>query len=112
MGFPFLSTPSSKTTPSADHQRYNVRHYSRQVTPFGDAANTDFVPLFLFPPPDIQVNYDVTTRVALYARVSTSDQNCELQLRDLRDYVSRRVWIIAGEFIDHGVSGAKDSRPS
>jgi DNA invertase Pin-like site-specific DNA recombinase len=52
-----------------------------------------------------------TSRCALYARVSTVDQNCELQLRELRDYCHRREWAIAGEFIDHGVSGAKDSRP-
>ena len=26
-------------------------------------------------------------RTAIYARVSTTDQNCELQLRELREYV-------------------------
>jgi hypothetical protein len=52
-----------------------------------------------------------TSRSALYCRVSTSEQNTEIQLRELRDYLSRRGWTITGEFIDHGVSGAKDSRP-
>src|SRR5258706_8086539 len=49
-------------------------------------------------------------RVAIYARVSTTDQSCEAQLRDLRDYVVARGWK-ATEYIDQGVSGAKDRRP-
>ena len=52
-------------------------------------------------------------RVALYARVSTSDkgQDPEMQLRELREYCQRRGWDISSEYIDAGVSGAKDSRP-
>ncbi len=50
-------------------------------------------------------------RVVLYARVSTSDQSCESQLRELRDYVARRGWSVAAEYIDTGWSGAKASRP-
>lgn len=50
-------------------------------------------------------------RVALYARVSTSDQNCEMQLGELREYCARRGWAIAGEYVDTGISGAKASRP-
>jgi DNA invertase Pin-like site-specific DNA recombinase len=34
-----------------------------------------------------------------------------MQLRELRDYGARRGWQIAGEYIDAGISGAKDSRP-
>ncbi len=34
-----------------------------------------------------------------------------MQLRELREYCQRRAWEIAGEYIDVGVSGAKDSRP-
>jgi DNA invertase Pin-like site-specific DNA recombinase len=49
-------------------------------------------------------------RVALYARVSTLDQSCEAQLRDLREYVAARGWQVT-EYIDQGVSGAKDRRP-
>src|SRR5215467_3417679 len=51
--------------------------------------------------------------VAIYARVSTSGtgQSPEMQLRELREYCERRGWNIAGEYIDVGVSGAKDSRP-
>ena len=50
-------------------------------------------------------------RVAIYARVSTGDQTCEPQLRDLREYVAARGWR-AAEFIDQGVSGAKERRPA
>jgi DNA invertase Pin-like site-specific DNA recombinase len=51
-------------------------------------------------------------RVAIYARVSTKmGQDSEMQLRELREYVQARGWQPAGEFIDNGVSGAKDSRP-
>lgn len=50
-------------------------------------------------------------RAALYARVSTSDQNCEMQVRELREYCHRRGWQVAGEYIDTGVSGAKATRP-
>jgi DNA invertase Pin-like site-specific DNA recombinase len=51
-------------------------------------------------------------RCALYARVSTTDQNCEMQLRELREYIARRDWKIAGEYVDTGFSGAKASRPA
>src|ERR1051326_4948895 len=50
-------------------------------------------------------------RVAIYARVSTADQNCEMQLRELREYVERRGWTVYGEYVDTGWSGAKASRP-
>jgi DNA invertase Pin-like site-specific DNA recombinase len=52
-------------------------------------------------------------RVALYARVSTlNGQNPETQLVELREYASHRGWQAAGEYVDSGVSGSKDSRPS
>jgi len=50
-------------------------------------------------------------RAAIYARVSTTDQNCEMQIRELREYSTRRGWTIAGEYVDTGWSGAKASRP-
>ena len=49
-------------------------------------------------------------RTAIYARVSTLDQDPGLQLRELRSYVKSRGLHVAGEFIDQ-VSGAKDDRP-
>jgi DNA invertase Pin-like site-specific DNA recombinase len=50
-------------------------------------------------------------RAAVYARVSTRDQNTKQQLRELRAYCAARGWQLAGEFVDHGVSGKKASRP-
>jgi DNA invertase Pin-like site-specific DNA recombinase len=50
-------------------------------------------------------------RAAVYARVSTSDQTVDSQLDALRSYCQRRG-LEAVEFIDHGVSGAKDKRPA
>jgi len=49
-------------------------------------------------------------RVAIYARVSTQDQDPQMQLRELRSYAKHRTFIIAHEFIDH-VSGATSERP-
>ncbi len=44
------------------------------------------------------------TRVAIYARVSTSDQSTDPQLLDLRKYVSDRGWTIYREYRDEGIS--------
>ncbi len=53
-----------------------------------------------------------TPRIALYCRVSTSDQSTDSQLLDLRRYVSDRGWQTYQEFCDNGISGTKDSRPA
>jgi DNA invertase Pin-like site-specific DNA recombinase len=52
-------------------------------------------------------------RVALYARVSTCNgqQDPEMQLGELREYARARGFQIVNEFVDRGVSGAKESRP-
>src|SRR5687767_3342661 len=50
-------------------------------------------------------------RCAIYARVSTSEQSCDNQLIELRQYVEARGWT-GTEFVDSGVSGAKDKRPA
>src|SRR5690348_6722823 len=50
-------------------------------------------------------------RIAIYARVSTADQNCEMQLSELREYADLRKWAVVGEYVDAGWSGAKASRP-
>jgi len=49
-------------------------------------------------------------RAAIYARVSTFDQEPENQLVELRRYLLARGWM-GQEYVDRGVSGAKDRRP-
>jgi DNA invertase Pin-like site-specific DNA recombinase len=55
-----------------------------------------------------------TLRAAIYARVSTanSGQSPEMQLRELREHAQRRGWEISCEYVDEGISGAKDRRPA
>ncbi len=52
-------------------------------------------------------------RTAIYARVSTANngQDSSMQTRELREYCERRGWKFAGEYVDEGISGARDSRP-
>jgi len=50
-------------------------------------------------------------RCAIYARVSTTDQSCQLQLSELRQYVERRNWQTIDEYIDNGWSGSNGNRP-
>lgn len=68
------------------------------------------VSLHFDPPQDLPLS---PSRVALYARVSTSNgqQDPEMQLAEMREYAGRRCWEIVGEYTDQGVSGSKESRP-
>ncbi len=50
-------------------------------------------------------------RAAVYARVSTYDQEVENQLGELRKYVEARGWE-AREYVDEGISGAVEQRPA
>ena len=50
-------------------------------------------------------------KAAIYARVSTFDQEPENQLAELRRYADARGWT-ATAYVDKGVSGAKDRRPA
>jgi DNA invertase Pin-like site-specific DNA recombinase len=50
-------------------------------------------------------------RAAIYARVSTTDQNPELQLQELRDYVKQRGFVLHKEYVDY-VSGDFKRRKS
>ncbi|MCI0351225.1 MAG: recombinase family protein [Acidobacteriales bacterium] len=54
----------------------------------------------------------MSTRAAIYARVSTAHtgQSPEMQLRELREYIGRRGWTLTGEYVDVA-SGAKERRP-
>ncbi len=55
----------------------------------------------------------MATRAAIYARVSTigHGQSPEMQLSELREHCTRRGWQTIEEYVDAGVSGAKDTRP-
>jgi DNA invertase Pin-like site-specific DNA recombinase len=48
-------------------------------------------------------------RVAIYARVSTLDQNPALQLGELREFAHRRGFLIQAEYVDH-VTGSFERR--
>lgn len=53
----------------------------------------------------------VKTVVAIYARVSTLNQNPQTQLVPLREHAKRNELEVFKEYIDEGVSGSKSSRP-
>lgn len=59
-----------------------------------------------------QAAHGPALRLALYARVSTADQTVAPQLDRLRDYAQARGLTVAREYVDEGVSGAKDRRPA
>ena len=52
-------------------------------------------------------------RAALYARVSTTGQTVENQLRELQAVAERHGWQVTAEYTDKGISGAKgrEKRP-
>lgn len=50
-------------------------------------------------------------RVGLYCRVSTADQNVDMQTVELRQYAEARGWTIVETFEDHGFSGKNTARP-
>ena len=51
-------------------------------------------------------------KAAIYARVSTTNgQDPTMQTRELKEYCERRGWKIAGEYVDTGISGAREKRP-
>lgn len=51
-------------------------------------------------------------KIAIYARISTIEQDVGMQLLALREYCQARKLNIYKEFIDAGFSGSNDSRPS
>ena len=56
----------------------------------------------------------MTTKVALYCRVSTLDQTINNQLIELRDHCSKMGWEVVKEYSDEGLSGtlSRDKRPA
>jgi len=51
-------------------------------------------------------------RAAIYARVSTAEQNPEMQEGELIRYIAARNWTLQKIYRDKGVSGAKERRPA
>jgi len=50
--------------------------------------------------------------VALYARVSTKFQNCDVQLTNLREWCSRHGYSVYNVYEDIGISGRTSKRPA
>ena len=51
-------------------------------------------------------------RAGVYARVSTNNgQDPTVQTRELEEYCQRRGWKVAAQYVDVGISGAKEKRP-
>jgi DNA invertase Pin-like site-specific DNA recombinase len=55
----------------------------------------------------------MTTRVAIYGRVSTINhgQDVSMQTRDLEQFAQARSWRLVDSYLDLGISGSKDKRP-
>jgi DNA invertase Pin-like site-specific DNA recombinase len=51
-------------------------------------------------------------RVAIYTRVSTTDQHPEMQEQELRKYVASRSWTVHRIYSDKGISGTVEKRPA
>jgi len=51
-------------------------------------------------------------KIAIYARISTKEQSPDSQLFALRDYSKARKWDVFKEYVDIGISGAKQMRPA
>jgi len=62
--------------------------------------------------PQVVAGADLDRRAVLYSRVSTTNgQDPEMQSREIREYCLRRGWALVGEYVDIGISGAKERRP-
>jgi DNA invertase Pin-like site-specific DNA recombinase len=55
----------------------------------------------------------MSSKVAIYARVSTTNhgQDVKVQTRDLEQFAQARGWQLIDSYLDTGISGSKDSRP-
>jgi len=51
-------------------------------------------------------------KVAIYTRVSTTDQHPAMQERELVGYVKRRNWTVFKKYSDRGISGTVERRPA
>ena len=57
------------------------------------------------------VSSETPFQVAIYARVSTSDQDASMQVAELHEYCRRKSWHHVIDYVDAGWSGTKSSRP-
>src|ERR1700756_168887 len=75
------------------------------------AAKEITTPIVL--PQQVVRGADLDRRAVLYSRVSTlhHGQDPEVQSREIREYCQRRGWPLVGEYVDAGISGAKERRP-
>jgi putative DNA-invertase from lambdoid prophage Rac len=81
----------------------------QQLSPCGDERQRKRL-IFLGGEAIIENEKYIQMNAAIYARVSTTDQTNAIQIRELKDYVERRGWTLAGVYQDQ-MSGAKVSRP-
>lgn len=51
------------------------------------------------------------TRAVAYCRVSLAQQNSELQVTNIKEFCNHRGFNLQNIYIDHGIGGAKESRP-
>lgn len=51
-------------------------------------------------------------KVSIYARVSTTKQEVENQLLQIRSYCQRQNYEVIKEYVDEAISGTKESRPA
>jgi DNA invertase Pin-like site-specific DNA recombinase len=52
----------------------------------------------------------IMKRAIIYVRVSTGEQNLDMQLKELPEYIQRRGWELVDTYSDK-ITGAKDRRP-
>src|SRR6266852_6740612 len=92
------------------HKRCNPLAFCDQIQYLGAIVKRQEISTIASVKPQ---NHQVNLRVALYARVSTANghQDPAMQLRELRLHAHKHGWEIVGEYVDRGVSGAKESRP-
>lgn len=53
-----------------------------------------------------------TLSAAIYARVSTTDQDPTMQIRELKEFCDQRFWKVFDRYVDEGISGSAASRPA
>jgi DNA invertase Pin-like site-specific DNA recombinase len=50
-------------------------------------------------------------KVGIYARICCYGQDATMQIAELKLHCKARGWLVSGEYVDKGISGAKNSRP-